>query len=221
MDYQATTNEATYQGLTINTGNGDFYCFTQILQDIFERFNYMTQKHNKVLFIRFDLHFPVGYIHDGGNTEVSLLFKLLKESLLRRGIDTQYVWVREQNFQNEVPHYHAILLLNGNKVQNYFPILAKVTKTWGRILGQNALGCVNYCNNCNGVPVDNGIMIRRPSSLAVGDELLRQQQEYTFLYQHCFSWASYLAKINQKSFTPYGVRRFNSSRIPVIVHSFV
>lgn len=213
-NYQVTTNNSVFNGLTINTGDGNLFCYTQILQDIFERFNHMTQKHNKVLFIRFDLHFPVDYHSNGGNDEVSLLFKLFKENLLRHCIDIQYVWVREQNTISEKPHYHGILLLNGNKVQNYFPILEKVSKTWGMVLRQNAVGCVNYCNNYNGVPVDNGIMIRRPSSLVVGDELLRQQYEFNQAYQHCFAWASYLAKVNQKSSTPFGIRRFNSSRIP-------
>lgn len=215
MNYQATINDTVFNGLTINTGDGNLFCYTQILQDILERFNHMTQKHNKVLFIRFDLHFPVEYQSNGGNDEVSLLFKLLKENILRHGIDIQYVWVREQNNNKDMPHYHGILLLNGNKIQHYFPILEKVAEIWGRIIGSFTGGYVNYCNHdYQGQSSDNGIMIRRPSSLALGGELLKQQQEFNQSYQHCFAWASYLAKVNQKSCTPFGIRRFNSSRIP-------
>jgi hypothetical protein len=69
-----------------------------------ERLEYMTNKHNKVTFSRFDVHFPDGYQHDGTNKDISTLFKRVKEPLTKAGNEVHYVWSREQN-TSENPHY--------------------------------------------------------------------------------------------------------------------
>ena len=213
MNYQTTTNAPDYRSFPINTGiNGKYYCFDIMLQKLLDGMRAMTQKHNKVLFIRFDLRFPQDYSIDVSNDKASHLFKILTERFDYRGIELLFGWVREQSREKH-QHYHCILLLDGNKVQNYFPILEEVSRIWGYVLQCDPAGLVDYCNHDrNGTPVKNGIMIRRPSSKAVGEELARQQQKYNEDFARCFEWASYLAKVHQKANTPRGSRRFGFSQ---------
>lgn len=215
MKYYQTTNQDCFSGLSINNGCfGNLSCYSVILQDILYRFRLMTERHNKVLFVRFDLHFPDGHICEGFNQELSDFFKLFKEYYTRKGIDTHYIWVREQSKKNHRPHYHCVVLFDGNKIQKYYPVLEKAAEIWARVIGADGDGLVNFCNkDYDGRKVENGIMIYRPSSLATGERLYVQQRRYEEDYDKCFRWASYLAKVNQKKDTPFSARRYGVSRI--------
>ncbi len=215
MNYQSTTNESYFKGLPVNNGKScNLYNYEIILHKIKDTFDYMISKHNKVLFIRFDLHFPYGYQGDGTNKELSDFLRLFKEYYTRHGIDVHYIWVREQSETKSIPHYHCVVLFDGNKIQKYFSVLERASAVWSRIVGFTAEGLVNYCNrDYNGKRVENGIMIRRPSSIATGERLQELEAEFRSDYEKCFRWASYLAKVNQKSMTPYSVRRFGTSGV--------
>ncbi len=215
MKYYQTTNQAYFNDLPINNGCfSNLECYSAILQDILNRFRLMTMRHNKVLFVRFDLHFPYGYECEGFNQELSEFFKLFKEFYTRKGIDTHYIWVREQSNSNNLPHYHCVVLFDGNKIQKYYPVLEKVVDIWARVIGADGNGLVNFCNkDYNGWKVENGIIIYRPSSLATGERLYEQKRRYAEDFEKCFKWASYLAKVNQKQDTPFSARRFGVSRI--------
>jgi len=223
MSYQSVTNSTLYQGQPINTGDqGQFYCFDIILQKIHERLMHMVGKHSRVCFIRFDIHFPgIGYTPVGHNHEISRLFKMLKENARARGIDLHFVWVREQE-QAIHPHYHAIALINGAKVQDYRGFLCEVERCWKHVLKTvavdvpiDARGLIDWCDKdrFTGLPIENGIMIQRPLLQSQGLERQQQEQVFQETVNRCFHWASYLAKVNQKSNTPDGSRRFGVSMI--------
>lgn len=203
------TNDNVYYNHPVNIGTyGKLHCNKDILKTIYEQMETMSNKHNKVLFVRFDLRYPIGYESSDGSEHVSELFKRLVEKYQRQGVDTRYIWAREQKNDQDVQHYHCVLLMDGNRVQRYFSILEVVTEIWGRILGRDGRGLVDYCDRQG-----NGIMIRRPSSNAVGPELMRQQNDYKEKFDQCYKWASYLAKVNQKAYTPYSMRSYGASRI--------
>lgn len=203
------SNDKMYYDHPVNNGTyGNLYCNQDILKNIYEQMVVMSNKHNKVYFVRFDLRYPIGYERSDGSEHISELFKRLVERYQRQGTDTRYIWAREQKTDQDVQHYHCVLLMDGNRVQSYFPILKVVTEIWGRILGRDGRGLVDYCNRQG-----NGIMIERPSSKAVGHELMRQQNDYKEQFDQCFKWASYLAKVNQKAYTPYSMRSYGASRI--------
>lgn len=207
-----TTSTASYEGLPINTANGQCSSFEVILEQIKACFDYMLENHNKVLFIRFDLRFPQDYQPQGGNDEVSKFFKNINEQLKHRGIGAASLWVREQHDQDR-QHYHCFILLDGNKVQDYYSFLIKAQNTWGRLLKSPPAGLVFFCDqDGQGNRVENGIMIRRPP-LTLNDPWDPSVIAFWDAYDRSFYWASYLAKVKQKSLCPPNVRSYQASQL--------
>jgi hypothetical protein len=214
MNYQSTTNESQFQGLMINNGRQEqFFCYDIILQKIHERIQLMTERYSRVMFVRLDIRFPRGYQPQGGNEEVSHLFKMMKENARARKITFHFVWVREQGGSDN-PHYHAIVLLDASRASNYIEFLTEVTRVWGHVLGCHAVGLIDRCDvDSFGNYTGNGVILQRPVRRAVGEERSTQEQEFWVRLNWCYEWASYLAKVNQKEDTPYRVRRFGASKI--------
>ena len=174
--------------------------------------NHMIQQHNKVLVVRFDVHFPHGYQHDGGNNEISKLIKLLKADFEPDVGTILYAWAREQ-VNSPVPHYHLALWINGSVMQNPLGLLKRVEEIWNAILGGAYQGLIHYCDKgCMGEKTTGSVMIRRPSSVATGAVLAEQQQAFETDYAQAMYRASYLAKSFSKDLTPPGVRRFGGSQ---------
>lgn len=214
MNYQSITNASEFNGHPINTGsNGEYYCYDMILHKLDERMTWMTNKHCRVLFVRFDLGLPENHMTRGGNAEVSHLFKIMKENARNLGIDIHYVWVREQSREKH-QHYHCAVLLNGSMVRDYRRFLGEITRVWGNILGCDGKGHVDWCDRSrDGITVENGIMIEGPRQNASGKSFFEQDEHFKASLRRCFEWASYLAKTNQKDNTPYRVHRFNASQL--------
>ncbi len=164
--------------------------------------DFMISQHCKVLFVRFDLRFPTGTIHRGRSTEISQLMRALKCFYKENGIAIHYIWTREQ-CNSEAPHYHVIVLLNGSLIRNPMAVWAKASEFWSWITdGPAAL-----------VHQSGGLMIRRPTNVAVGQELLDQQQAFQADYGAAMEWGSYLAKEFSKGNTPFRMREYDSSRL--------
>ena len=214
ITYYSTTNVSNFEGFPINVGNdGQFLCYDMMLKRVYDLMMGMISRHNKILFIRFDLRFPNDYAPEHSNNAVSLLFKTFKEYYNYYGIDVQFAWFREQSKEKH-QHYHCIVLMNGNKVLKYFPVLQYISEVWGRILQCDPNGLVDYCEwDRDGNPAQNGIMIRRPSSKALGEDLERQKQQFQKDFGRCFFWASYLCKENQKSNIPFRKKRYGTSQM--------
>ena len=175
--------------------------------------NHMTQQHNKVLMVRFDIHFPNGYINTIKNKEISKLIKLLKDDTDPMVGTILHAWAREQ-VNSPVPHYHVALWVNGSVMQNPYGVLKRVEGIWNHILGGNYQGLIHYCDkSCLGQKTTGSIMIRRPSSVAEGSVLAEQQHEFQGDYDQAMYRASYLAKSFSKDLTPPRVRRFGCSQI--------
>src|ERR1700688_1071645 len=142
----------------------------EILGCIKRRIDFMIAHHCKVLFVRFDVRFPGGTVHPGPNTEISRFIKALRSSYTDQGIAAHYIWAREQ-WSSDAPHYHAVLLLNGSRIQNPMGVWAKAAEIWSRITnGPHAL--VHQCRQEPAGQGGNGsLMIPRPSGTAVGHDL--------------------------------------------------
>lgn len=214
MNYKSVTSSPEFNGLPINNGNGHYDCYEMILQKIHERLTWMTNKHCRVLFIRFDLRFPRDHKTHGNNDEISRFFKIMKDNARNSGCEFHFVWVREQK-DSDTPHYHCVVLLNGSRVQNYRAFLGEVQRVWGMVLRCfDSTGLVWTCEqDYNGNQVKNGIMIERPKQNVHGESFLEQNNLYNEALRACFYWSSYLAKTSQKDNTPFGVRRFNASQL--------
>ncbi len=185
-----------------------------IILKIVDRIDYMIIRHNKVLVMRFDAHFHDGYRHDGGNREISLLMKSLAEACHDQGIDCHYVWVRERASGSSNYHYHVVLVLDGNRIQNTHDLLKRADATWSNLLGGFA-NRLHFCTQVrSGKTVPGGVMIRRPSSTAAGREKINQEQEFQARRAEAVYMASYLAKnVTKEDQLPRRVRRYGSSEL--------
>jgi len=182
----------------------------KIISCITQRIDFMIDRHCKVFFVRFDVRFPAGTVHKGPNIEISRLVKDLTSYYTDHDIATHYIWVREQ-WSSDAPHYHVLLLLNGSRVQSPMGVWTKAAEIWSRITdGPSAL--IQQCRQGTmGLTGNGGIMIRRPSSIAVGHDLLVQQQKFQTAYGAALEWGSYLAKDFSKGYAPHRVREYGSS----------
>ncbi|UQZ88010.1 hypothetical protein C4J81_01765 [Deltaproteobacteria bacterium Smac51] len=192
-----------YQELPIMTDEAHgLGCRTDILDRLCRLMTFYTQKHNKTLFIRFDLRFPEHFTVPEDNTILSKFLDSFKTKLTRMGLSPSYLWVREQSREKH-QHYHLVLLLNGSLVQNFYHILQLAEYYWGLALGCDASGLVDFClYSRNGLPQSNGLMLRRNTL------------DFVPAFQTCFHWASYLAKENTKGYGPQWTKEYGSSRIP-------
>lgn len=177
-----------------------------------DRLNYMLKKHNKVTFSRFDPRFPEKYTHDGGNSEISKLLKLLKEQLTRNNTEVHYVWCREKK-TSENPHYHVALLVNGSHVQNVYGILQNTSDIWKRITESEKEGLIDHCSTFDGEKVAKQIRLDRPSSVKQGEELALQERQFEKDIEEVRKRAHYLGKDRQKGDVPKGVREFGASEL--------
>lgn len=177
-------------------------CYKDILQRILDILTYYSSKHNKALFIRFDVRFPSSYSNDRSNQTFSKFIACFIKFYKRNGLDPAYIWVREQSYEQH-QHYHCILLLDGNKIQSYYHVLRQAEEMWGNKVEANHSGLIEFCNKTrSGDGQTNGILIRR------------NKESFPDIFRSCFHWASYLAKTSTKDSSPLWVREFGSSRIP-------
>lgn len=170
----------------INTHNGEFYCYSEILEVGIRELNSMLIWHSKVLAIRLD-------IHPNENTKLNLNISLFVDNLkkfIMRTYSTKrvgYVWVRETgNSKNQ--HYHLHIFVDGNKVQTSYKINNFVRKH----LSDKRMS-FHFPENCYK-------MAFREDRSSVHDVIYR---------------FSYLAKVNTKCLVDKNVRNYSSSRIKV------
>lgn len=164
--------------------------------------------HSKVMQVRLDLRYPENGHATPNSTHIQDFSYNLKRNLTRKKFagshnpDPKFLWVREQN-ESEHPHYHALMLVNGNALDNPHSILEKASSLWGRALGVDPAGLVHRCDrDRNGNRQENGIMIRRGSP----DEAAQRAK--------CEQQASYLAKAYSKDIRPKGAWTCGGTRTP-------
>ncbi len=192
----------SFRGMKINCDDsGRRNCREDILEAVHNRLEDMNNRHSKTLFIRFDLRYPQGHYSSDSNEDTSTFTNSFTTHLKRKGLDPQYVWVREQSREKH-QHYHFMLLLNGNLTQNPYGHLRKAEEFWGKAIGSDQPGLVNFCDKSrSGEPQENSVMIRRTDPNA--QEKLSE----------CMYRGSYLAKTNTKGYAPYRHREWGASRL--------
>ena len=114
-----------------------------------------------------------------------------------------YVWVMEKKYSLN-PHYHLVLILNGN-LMRYFAIPpVEVTEMWRR-----ALACFHGY-------IGTGVGLIHVSAGAYGDMVMKHgymlHRGNTEMLHHVLRHYSYFAKVNTKPDTPH-VRCFGASKL--------
>ena len=168
-----------------------------ILSAIRQRFDYMINRHCRVLFVRMDIRFPDGTHPHTPNRTVSRFTASMCRTLRNHSLNPQYVWVREQAC-SENPHYHFIWLLDGTKRRHPEFLFEAADRLWAKHLGLNhAGGLIERCWRGG-----NGILLERNN----GDLSTR--------YSDCINRASYLAKTYTKGQAGLNTHEWAASQCP-------
>ncbi|MFT4953598.1 MAG: hypothetical protein ACI9A0_003317 [Pseudoalteromonas tetraodonis] len=169
--------------LPINA-NGDYKCIPILVERIADEFWAALELHSKVLAIRFDLHTDNEALK---NVAIEDLLRWLKQDLKRayRMNNIGHVWVREFGKKKKL-HWHLVLLLDGNILQNSWMVIEKIKGYWEQV---KSFGEVKVLRNCF-------------TQMIRGDE---------GSFDEAFYRSSYLAK--ERSKFVGGDRSFGSSRL--------
>ena len=193
-----------------------------IANRVHEIFDWMLARHSKIYFYRFDLRFPTGRKYPNDNERLMDFIEDYAYALRSRDLDAAYLWAREQTSLAVPQHYHFVLLLNGHRTQSVQGHLRLAADVWARTLGlpspdnlqyddsevdspyaelTSSDGLVDFCLRRGRLfPYENGIMIRK------------DRPDWREVLAYCIEWGMYMAKQATKSFRPFGVRGFGSSR---------
>ena len=147
-----------------------------ILDRLIELLNFYIDRHGKVLVVRFDVRYPQSYQAVFSNKHIKSCIAKLRQWYKRKGYDPYYMWVREMKTSLH-PHYHCVLLLNGNKKQSFHDIFINSGMLWSSTIKDSTPGLIDHCTQNQHIPgYQNGIMIvrARPDAQAQYDAVLTQ-----------------------------------------------
>lgn len=178
--------------------------YMEILQAIDAQFSYMVNRHSSVFMTIFVVRYPSGtpLQCQEDNGLLSTMLEALALHCKRKGYDPKYLWARERSEKTGQTHYHIMLLLNGNLIQNGYGILNKATELWQRCLGlDDGRGLIELCKSSEIDGRYGGVKIRR------------NNPQFQEVLGRCFQWASYLAKCYSKGQARAYVNEFGCSRV--------
>ena len=199
----------TFNGKPLSeSGKNSQGFYSEILQATESLFENMIERHSSVFFVRFDLTYPAGSSsrYPDNNDLVSRFSETFMLYCNRHGYNPRYLWVRELSGTGQI-HYHFMLLLNGNNIQNaHALILGHATDLWQHYLGiEDGKGLVHLCrskeNDCYYDDQYGGVKIRS------------KDPHFQQVYGKCYQVASYLAKRYSKEGLPPYVKGFDHSRL--------
>lgn len=198
-----TTTSNTYRGYTINTGkNNNLPCYTKPLDQIIDAVEYMTDNHTKVLAERLDIHSEKKSDRVLTRRDITRAIENTKRNINSKFKDSKnkpdlnVIITTEQTSPEANPHFHVMVLANGNAIQNGYSIYTELNKQVKTRLGTDNDGLVHFSGS-NG---KTGIMIDRNS-----DDFEQQMNNAVHA-------GSYLAKTRSKEHNPKGSRVSSSSR---------
>jgi len=208
-----------YCGLPVQTSKGPLVkeWLERIRQSILEQ----LAKHSRVLTLRIDLRFPSnywGYEDDSlGNKYLEDFRNHLRATLDRlpgnRNHDLMVLSAREYDEHDRKPHFHLLILLNGNAIRGTGKwdlsrenLYSRLYEAWAFALGMQAYEIEGLIQFANG----SALTSRGRNYVRHGSMLLHRGDEQMF---HDLFWiSSYLAKVATKNFYD-GCRPFVSPRL--------
>ena len=130
-------------------------------------------RHSRVLSVLSGLNYPLDYPTENTQTNchISECVRKVMQNLKRQGDDPESFWVREQNVNNKHPHYHLLLLVNGNKRCSPEYIYDVIESLWNSTINADIpIDRTNY--RYEGSPWKNGTLFK--SGAQVPDNLESQ-----------------------------------------------
>ena len=208
-----------YHGLPVQTSAGPLVkeWLERIRLSILEQ----LAKHSRVLALRIDLRFPASYwgCEEGflGNEFLQYFRAHLKRDLDRlpanRNHDLMVLFAREYDKHERKPHFHLLILLNGNAIRGTGKwdlscenLYTRLHEAWAYALGMRAPEIQGLIQFANGSALESiGQNYVRHGSM------LLQRGDWQ-MFQNLFWVSSYLAKVETKNFHD-GCRSFASPRL--------
>ena len=187
------TYEAMFNGLPINTNpiNG-LGCHAEILVALQSIMESMRARHSRIFVTMLTIRLPDLY---NGQVDFPAFLESFIRYERRHYGDVQYVWRVECNAGTVHPHWHVILVYDGNKTQSAWNHQLKAAEYWSNALKADATGLVHVTQTQSQLSAGDGFMIRR------GDMVT---------FQDCFQFCSYIAKVGI-NMLPENTRAFGSS----------
>ena len=198
---RVTTDEPVFNDHPILTNKDKgLRCDKKILKTI-EDTAAQAMTNDRVVFIRYDVRMPEGNTDPSNEAFRSGQSNFIK-NLKRSGLDPNYVAVREAKEKRQ--HYHGCLWVKYKQDKSFDEIIDKANESFASAFNApENKGLVDDCTKDKyGNPQQNGIILRK------------DDPDYENKVADTLEWASYLAKVNQKSNTPPGARELFSSRLP-------
>ncbi len=167
----------------------------KMYEKVSELIDAYIDKHSKVFMARFDLKYHQDAQRGQDNRDIQRCMASVAKNLKRKHLDPAYIWAREQH-ESQNPHYHCLIMVNGNKTQCAKTIYDVVNTNWHAATNQTGEGLVHRCWEENGKLW--GEMIRRGEEPSEWNKGKR----------------TYLCKPQAKGERNDGLRDFGMSRIP-------
>ena len=187
------TYEATFNGLPINTNPvKGLCCHAEVLAALQLIMESMLRRHSKIFVTMLTIRHPEHY--DGQVDFPTFLESFMRYERRHYG-DVEYLWRVECNAGTAHPHWHVILVYDGNKTQMAWSHQQKATEYWAHTLGTDATGLVHVTQTHSPLSAGDGFMIRREDKIT---------------FQDCFRFCSYIAKVGN-NILPGNTRSFGSS----------
>lgn len=179
-------------------------CRSDILDGLDRLFACALASYSKILFVRFDLHYPSSGCHIAPDVAIGRFRDSFIKNRVREGYRPLYIWCLERD-RSPYVHVHVVLLLDGQKSQSIYGHLATAREMWYGILGlpdaDGEGGLLDRCDReCPGM-FGNGIMIQASDP--------NRNNELT----EAFRWATYLAKTEGKGRCPENTREWGCSQV--------
>jgi len=211
--------EPYYKGLSVQVSSGPLV--KEWLERIYQSMKEQVAKHSRALALRIDLRFPRSYWgYDDeylGNGYLADFTAHLQESLNQlpgnRNHDLMVLAAREYEMEERKPHFHLLILLNGNAIRGTGKwdlwrdnLYSRLHEAWAYSLGMylcQVEGLIQFSNGSE--YLDN-----RRNHMRYGSMLLHRGDDQMF--EDLFKASSYLAKVATKNFYD-GCRPFISPRL--------
>ena len=98
----------------------------KIMGKLIDLMQFALSIYSRILAVRIDIKC---YVENQNNKPISDFFRHLIPKLKRKyGNGIYYAWVREQGEESQCPHYHAVILFNGHKVNHPSKIIRLVQR---------------------------------------------------------------------------------------------
>lgn len=179
-------------------------CRDPITTALFTLLDIYTNTYSKTMVVRFDLRFPRTYITYDSSSYISIFMKRYIQHLNRKGLSPAYCWVREEGYKSTNPHYHCMVLLDGNRTQRYYQHLQSAEAIWGSVLDTDLKGLVHHCTkDWRGDTQENGIILR-------SDDPKYEERIETVIRQALYMAKEYTKGLYKDGYRDYGMSRLSS-----------